>query len=72
MLQESLYLAVVKERSPNRMTMEGARLVSLLFFFSQSKVRGMPELEKGKQIHTRVKGVQDSTFSANLGTWTPV
>lgn len=72
MLQENLYLAVVKERSPSRMTIEGARLVSLLFFFSQSKVRGMPELEKGKQIHTRVKGVQDSTFSANLGTWTPV
>lgn len=38
MLQDNLHLAVVKERSPNRMSVEGARLVSLLLFFSQRKV----------------------------------
>lgn len=54
------------------MSVEGARLVSLLLFFSQSKISGVPEVKKGKQIHTSTKGVQDSTTSANLGTWMPV
>ena len=72
MLQDNLPLAVVKERSPNRMSVQGARLVSLLLFFSQSKTNCLPELETGKQIHARFKGDQDSTFSANLSTWTHV
>lgn len=69
MLQDNLHLAVVKERSPNRMSVEGARLVSLLF--SERKVSSVG-LKTGKQIHTSIMGDQDSTFSANLGTWTPV
>lgn len=72
MLQDNLYLVVFKERSPNRMSVEGAKLVSLLLLFSQSKVSGVPEVKKGKQIHTSTKGVQDSTISASLGTWTPL
>lgn len=69
MLQDNLHLAVVEERSPKRMSVEGGRLVSLLLFFSQSKIIRVPELKTGKQIHTTIEGDQDSTFSANLGTW---
>lgn len=66
MLQHNLHLAAVKEISPK------LDPVSLLLFFSQSKISSVPELKTGKQIHTSIKGNQDSTFSANLGTWTPV
>lgn len=72
MFQHDLHLAVVEERSPNGMSVEGARLVSLLLFFSQSKISSVPELKTGKQNHTSMKGDQESIFSANLGTWTPV
>lgn len=66
MLQHNLHLAADKEISPK------LDLVSLLLFFSQSKISSVPELKTGKQIHTSIEGDQDSTFSANLGTWTPV
>lgn len=62
MLQHNLHLAADKEVSPK------LDLVSLLLFFSQSKISSVPELKTGKQIHTSIKGDQDSTFSANLGT----
>lgn len=71
MLQDNLHLAVVKEKSPNRMSVEAARLVSLLLFFSQSKISSVPELKTGKQIYTSIKGDQESTLSAYLGTRTP-
>lgn len=66
MLQHNLHLAADKEISPK------LDLVSLLLFFSQSKISSVPELKTGKQIHTSIEGDEDSTFSANLGTWTPV
>lgn len=69
MLQDNPHLAVVKKRSLRRMSVEVATLVSLLLFFSQSKISSVPELKTGKQIHTSIKGDQDFIFSA---TWAPV